>query len=93
MAKRFEYTGATIDQSRRYRHVVTRDHYRALHPIVVREADLAPLVVYQRVDIENDDTIWARPLMEFLERFEVVKPHEYTEHDRPSEARSDGDQR
>lgn len=78
-AEPFVYTGAKIETARRYRHIRTRNHYRVLHPIAIRESDQAPLVVYQRVDIENDATIWVRPLMEFLDRFEVAPPGEYAE--------------
>lgn len=81
MAERFKYSGPTIETSRRYRHIKRGHHYRALHEIALREADCVPLVVYQRVAVEIDDTVWVRPLTEFLERFEVVPLSDYANED------------
>lgn len=52
-------------------HKKTKQEYRVLM-LAVREADLAPVVVYCGLD----GTIWVRPASEFFDgRFEVLIDH------------------
>lgn len=52
-----------------WRHIKTGNLYRGLN-VALSSSDASPLVLYRRADADVPFVPWARPVAEFLEKFE-----------------------
>lgn len=65
---------ANITEGKRYMHIRKQTVYTVLY-LGSMEKDGSPCVVYTEAGADNtDSTVWVRPLSEFKERFERIKP-------------------